>query len=65
MHSETTNPALGGAGLAKASSLAGMSCEHTTPITAINKLRVRFGLSASVAEVIAHLAGLGPDGGRS
>lgn len=50
----------GSAGLAKASFLAGMPCEDTIPVIIVNRLRLRFGVTAPHAATIAQLAELGP-----
>jgi hypothetical protein len=64
MQLKTANPALGGAGLAKAFPLAGMHSEyHSKPII-VQRLQRRFGFTESVAGLVAHLASLGPQEGR-
>ncbi len=64
MQAQTANPALVGAGLAKAVSLAGTSGEHITATFAINRLQQRFGYPLHVAALVADLAGLGPQAVR-
>lgn len=44
---------------------AGSELDSTTPPAAINILRARFGFSASVAALVADLAGIGPREARS
>ena len=52
------NPTLVGAGLAKASFLAGMPCENTTPFLALKQIYERVAVSEPVTLVIAAHAGL-------
>jgi hypothetical protein len=54
---------VGSAGLAKASSVAGSDCEYSIHPALINKLCHRYGVSQSVAALIANLAGFGPAAG--
>lgn len=63
MHLETQTRRRG-AGLAKASFLAGMPCEDTIPAVLVNRLRQRFGLSELHALTVLRLASLGPKEGR-
>lgn len=44
---------------------AGSDWDLSTTPPAINHLRIRFGLSASVAALVADLAGIGPREARS
>jgi hypothetical protein len=64
MQIENANPALGGAGLAKAFPLAGMLSEYHEAHLVVQRLQRRFGLSESVAGLVAHLACIGPKEGR-
>ena len=67
MQLQTTNPAtparaLTGSGTRISS--AAIYPEHTTSFVIINRLRQRFGVTESVAALIASLAALGPEEGR-
>lgn len=65
MHLETKTRRCGGAGLAKASFLAGMPSEDTIPAILVNRLRQRFGLSETHAATVLRLASIGPQEGRN
>lgn len=54
----------GGAGLAKASFLAGMPSEDTTRTVFVNRLQRRLGLSELHALTVLRLASIGPKEGR-
>lgn len=64
MHLTNETRRCGGAGLAKASFLAGMSREDTIPSILVNRLQRRFGLSELHAQTVLRLASLGPKEGR-
>jgi hypothetical protein len=57
-------PARAHAGLGTLISSAAIDPDNTTATRIINRLRRRFGLDASVASLIASLAGLGPQEAR-
>lgn len=65
MQLESKTRRCGGAGLAKASFLAGMPSEDTIPNILVNRLRQRFGLSEMHAATVLRLASIGPQEGRN
>jgi hypothetical protein len=64
MQLENKTRRCGGAGLVKASFLAGMPSEDTIPAILVNRLQRRFGISELHAATVLRLASIGPQEGR-
>jgi hypothetical protein len=64
MHLQNETRRCGGAGLAKASFLAGKPSEDNIPTIIVNRLQRRFGLSELHALTVLRLANLGPKEGQ-
>ena len=64
MHPTYAKPDAGGRRVAKASFLAGMPSDYSTPATIVQKLQRLYRVSELHAETIARLASFGPQEGR-